>query len=72
MRIHNLLQRRCIGVILHAEFCSLPFQDFTVGALADSYYEYLLKVWLLGGKSDDNQVLIISISRLLSQELMFR
>jgi hypothetical protein len=24
--------------------------------LADSYYEYLLKVWLLGGKVDDNQV----------------
>lgn len=32
-------------------------QDYTVGALADSYYEYLLKVWLLGGKADGNQVL---------------
>ncbi len=29
--------------------------SFTIGALADSYYEYLLKVWLLGGKADDKQ-----------------
>lgn len=25
----------------------------SVGALSDSYYEYLLKVWILKGKKDD-------------------
>lgn len=24
--------------------------SFSVGAMADSYYEYLLKLWLLGGQ----------------------
>ena len=28
-------------------------QRLSVGALGDSYFEYLLKVWLLKGKSDD-------------------
>lgn len=26
---------------------------FTLGARADSYYEYLLKQWLQGGKTED-------------------
>lgn len=26
----------------------------TMGARADSYYEYLLKMWIQGGKKDDN------------------
>lgn len=26
---------------------------YTLGARADSYYEYLLKQWLQGGKSED-------------------
>jgi hypothetical protein len=27
--------------------------EFSIGGRADSYYEYLLKVWLLGGQKDD-------------------
>ena len=28
-------------------------QLITLGARGDSYYEYLLKQWILGGKKDD-------------------
>jgi mannosyl-oligosaccharide alpha-1,2-mannosidase len=27
-------------------------QEFTLGGLADSFYEYLLKMWLISGKKD--------------------
>ena len=27
-----------------------PGNTYTLGGMSDSYYEYLLKVWLLGGK----------------------
>jgi mannosyl-oligosaccharide alpha-1,2-mannosidase len=27
--------------------------QYTIGALADSYYEYLLKVWVLKGRKDE-------------------
>jgi hypothetical protein len=40
--------------LFYPRFCNVVF-SYTVGALADSYYEYLLKVWLLGGKADENQ-----------------
>ena len=40
-----------------AQFVLFPFimlnVDFTMGGLADSYYEYLLKMWLYSGKRDD-------------------
>ena len=26
--------------------------EYTMGAMADSYYEYLLKAWIAGGKKD--------------------
>lgn len=30
-----------------------PLQVISLGARGDSYYEYLLKQWLLGGRKDD-------------------
>ena len=27
--------------------------DYSMGAMADSYYEYLLKMWIQGGKKDE-------------------
>ena len=29
-----------------------PTGVYTMGALSDSYYEYLLKAWIQGGKKD--------------------
>jgi hypothetical protein len=47
---------RVLAVVTrHACFIMFHLQEYTVGALADSYYEYLLKVWLLGGKADESQ-----------------
>ena len=30
--------------------------SYSAGAYADSYYEYLLKVWIQGGKKDEVSV----------------
>lgn len=36
--------------------------SFSMGASADSYYEYLLKMWIQGGKKDDVLSLYFSSS----------
>lgn len=35
------------------KFC-LTQRKVTLGALGDSFYEYLLKVWIQGGRSEDH------------------
>lgn len=38
--MYNILQLHVLG-------------EFSLGAMADSFYEYLLKQWIITGKKDD-------------------
>ena len=33
-----------------------PGHQYSIGGMSDSYYEYLLKAWILGGKKDKVEV----------------
>lgn len=39
---------------VHLRPCPLFVNQVTLGALGDSFYEYLLKVWLQGGRTENN------------------
>lgn len=48
-----LIVQGLMPLYLHPATGKFTSQKVSMGALGDSYYEYLLKTWLLKGKTDD-------------------
>jgi len=50
---NSLWLQGLIPIYINIESGAATTSQVAMGALSDSYYEYLLKVWILKGKSDD-------------------
>jgi len=59
MRVYDVLNRAekhqgLYSVYVHPSSGQFSRQHITLGALGDSFYEYLLKVWILNGKPENS------------------